>query len=59
MFGVTIHYFKHEGHFEGHKVNRGQNVGFYFRDDLKSVSRPLQISKDFAVIPSIGGDIRC
>ena len=35
--GVTIHYFEHEGHFEGHKFNWGQNVGFYFRDDLNSM----------------------
>ena len=51
--------FEFKGHFEGHKVNWGQNVGFYFRDDLNSVSRSLQISKDFMIIPSIGGDIRC
>ena len=37
MCGVTIHYFEHEGHFEGHKVNLDQNVGFYFRDDLNSM----------------------
>ena len=29
--------FEFKGHFEGHKVNWGQNVGFYFRDDLNSI----------------------
>ena len=29
--------FEFKGHFEGHKVNWGQNVGFYFRDDLISI----------------------
>ena len=37
MWGITIHYFEQEGHFEGHKVNWGQNVGVYFRDDLNSM----------------------
>ena len=29
--------FEFKGHFEGHKVNWGQNVGFYFRDDLNAI----------------------
>ena len=28
--------FEIKGHFAGHKVNWGQNVGFYFLDDLNS-----------------------
>ena len=29
--------FEFKGHFEGHKVNWGQNVGFYLCDDLNSI----------------------
>ena len=29
--------FEFKGHFEGHKVNGGKNVGFYFRDDSNSM----------------------
>ena len=29
--------FEFKGHFEGHKINWGQNVGFYFRDVLNSI----------------------
>ena len=43
--------FEFKGNFEGHNVNWGQNELY--------VSRSLQISKDFTIIPSIGGDIRC
>ena len=33
--------FEFKGHFEGHKVNWGQYVGFYFRDDLNSIGLDL------------------